>query len=139
MYGHVVTVPGGEHQTALLVFLTTTCKTCAPLWDELASAPPGALLGAQLVVVTPSPAMEDRSTAQRMLPPGALLHMDSGTWFAYGVLQAGTFLLARYQPTGAVPWVEPAEVLGLASVTHIEELEPLLSRWMGHPAPPTGA
>lgn len=79
--------------------------------------------------------MEDRTAAQRMLPPGALLHMDSATWFAYGVLQAGTFLLARYRANGPVPWVEPGEVLGMASVTHLEELEPLLTRWTEGPLP----
>ncbi|HET9058292.1 MAG TPA: hypothetical protein VFN61_00100 [Acidimicrobiales bacterium] len=122
-------VPASPPKLTLLAFLTTTCKTCAGLWSDLKSAPPGGPIGAELVVVTPSKSMEDEEEAKRLLPGGARLHMSSGTWFFYGVLQAGTFLLALPGPEGLEPWLAPGEVLGMASVTDLSELPPLLLQW----------
>ncbi len=74
--------------------------------------------------------MEDRQLAQRLLPSGAVLHMSSGTWFAYGVTRAGTFALARARPGAANAWEQPGDVLGLAVLESPDELAPKLRRWL---------
>ena len=69
---------------------------------------------ARLVVVTPSRSMEDEPLARSLTPEGAHLHMGSGTWFQYGVGQAGTFVLVRSPQDGPPPWSQAGDVLGWA-------------------------
>jgi hypothetical protein len=126
-----VTVPGGAGRPALLVFLTTTCASCASLWEQLNRAPLPPELGVDLVVVTPSAAMDDEARARRLLPPGARLHMASGTWFEYGMLQAGSLALVRAAAGGPPPWECAGEVLGSSSPVPAEEIPELVNRWLG--------
>jgi hypothetical protein len=113
----------------LLAFLTTSCSVCGPFWQALAHDDLVAGYGARLVVVTPSPALEDRAAAEALVPAGVRLHMSSSTWFAYGVGQAGTFVLAAWAPGAPPPWEEPGRALGHASITSPGELRGLLARW----------
>lgn len=120
----------------LLVFVTTTCLECTRAWcitDELASGAPlgsNGPWGGSLVIVTPSPSMEDERLVGRMSPPGAVVHMSSATWFDYGVLQAGTFLLARAAGPGAgPPWLEHGVVLGSGVPCTLEEVAHMLACW----------
>jgi hypothetical protein len=103
---------------------------CRPFWEALAVEPPQREHSLALVVVTPSPALEDRLLAEKLLPSGATLHMSSDTWFAYGVTRAGTFALATARPGSANAWEQPGEVLGLATLDNPGELAPLLRKWL---------
>ncbi|MGH9104438.1 MAG: hypothetical protein ACRDZX_01105 [Acidimicrobiales bacterium] len=118
----------------LLAFLTTTCAPCQPLWERLASSPPGRGRGVALAVVTPSPALEDERAALHLTPPGVTLHMASETWFSYGVGQAGTFVLVRNRAGEAMPWEATGEVLGSAVVSDPAQLEDKVAAWLGRAA-----
>jgi hypothetical protein len=91
----------------------------------------------RLVVVTPSPSMEDERRARALTPAGAHLYMSSGTWFEFGVLQAGTFLLLRAPEgpgphpgqDGRAPWGGPGQVLGSVVPSGLGELRSLLAGW----------
>lgn len=117
----------------LLAFLTTTCASCQGWWQSLATAPPGRELGIQLAIVTPSPSMEDEGLARQLAPAAAHLHMGSETWFAYGVGQAGTFVLVRSAPGEPPAWLGAGEVLGAAHPEGPEAVQELLRRWLGRP------
>ena len=113
----------------LLAFLTTSCASCRDHWEVLAAAQADLAPQAQLVVVTPSPSMEDEGLARRMTPAGAYLHMGSETWFMYGVSQAGTFLLVRSPAHGPPPWAEAGRALGAAALVGPDELVGLVRHW----------
>jgi hypothetical protein len=118
----------------LLAFLTTTCEPCRQFWEMLADPGARAVLDVGVAVVTPSPAMEDERLAGQLTPPGVDLHMGSETWFAYGVLQAGTFVLVRDAPGGEPPFARQGEVIGRATPAGPTELLDLLNRWLGRPS-----
>jgi hypothetical protein len=113
----------------LLAFLTTSCGTCRPLWETLADCATREALGVRTVAVTPSRSTEDERAVERLAGSGLVVHMSSETWFAYGVLQAGTFVLVRHAP-GEQPWQRPGEVLGTAAPATPAELEAVLARWL---------
>lgn len=134
--GHLLRSPAvgtppltGREGPTLLAFLTTTCAPCQPFWEMMAVDLPGRDLGIPVVVVTPSPSTEDERLARRLVPAGARLHMSSETWFAYGVGQAGTFVLAAGAAGGPPVWEQPGEVLGWASLEAPSDLAPLLQAW----------
>lgn len=112
----------------LLAFLTTTCEPCGAFWEMLALGVPA--LGVPVVVVTPSRSMEDERLARRLTPPAARLHMGSETWFAYGVTQAGTFVLVRDRPDGQPVWESPGQVLGSGTPAGPAELSRLVEGWL---------
>lgn len=123
--------PNREAGTYLLAFVTTSCQVCRPVWEMLASvAGTCPVLPVPVIVVTPSRSLEDERRAHQLAPPGALLHMSSDTWFMYGVAQAGTFLLVRQAAGAAVPWEEPAPVLGHAVPADIGELTRQVEAWL---------
>lgn len=131
----------------LLAFVTTSCQVCGPVWEMLATLAsdeggPGESGTYQLVVVTPSPSMEDERRARALTPAGALLHMSSATWFDYGVLQAGTFILLRAADAVGpqareAPWCPPGHVLGSAVPSHPDELRSLVAGWQLRSGGPT--
>ena len=114
---------------ALLAFLTTSCAECQPFWEMLAGPAISEDLGAQVVVVTPSRAMEDERLARRLVPEGAHLHMGSETWFEYGIGRAASFALVRTPRDGPPPWQEVGKILGAANVEAPEELVRLVRAW----------
>lgn len=114
----------------LLAFLTTTCAPCRPFWEMLADPDGRRSLGTKVVVVTPSPSMENRQRAEELTPAGVELHMGSETWFGYGVAQAGTFVLVQDRPDGRPPWEHFGEVLGEATPAGPAELSELVARWL---------
>ena len=115
----------------LLAFLTTTCEPCRQFWEMLADPAARASLGVRVAVVAPSPSLEDEGLARRLVPPGVQLHMGSETWFAYGVLQAGTFVLVRAAPGESPPLAHRGEVIGSATPAGPAELMQMLDRWLG--------
>jgi len=121
---------GGGETVTLLVFLTTTCASCQPMWEMISAGRQGDALGVDLVVVTPSRALENEQEAHRRTPPGVHLHMGSDTWFAYGVGLAGTIVLVRHRDGEATPWEQPGEVLGSSSSAGPGSVETVVRRWL---------
>ena len=115
----------------MLAFLTTTCTSCRPFWELLADPGARSCLATNVVVVTPSPSMENRQRAEELTPAGVGLHMGSETWFGYGVAQAGTFVLVQDLPGELAPWVHPEQdhVIGCCTPASPAELLELVSRW----------
>jgi hypothetical protein len=76
----------------LLAFLSTTCSSCQPFWNELAA---GAELpaGVRPVVVTKSPGEESPSEIARLSPPGVMTVMSSEAWDAFRVPATPYFVL----------------------------------------------
>ena len=72
----------------LLVFLTTTCTTCAELWKALAGSRRGLARGARLLLVTKGAEVEDRARLRRVAPRGVPLVMSTEAWGRYGVTAA---------------------------------------------------
>ena len=102
----------------------------------IAEGPPGRELGVNVVVVAPSPSMEDERKARAMTPPGVGLLMSSSTWFDYGVGQAGTAVLVRHSPRGcATPAMARGRVLGQARPEDASSLGDLMVRWLGRQVP----
>ncbi len=121
--------PVGGTVDHLLVFLTTSCTICKDHWGKIGSLVADLAPGAGLAVVTPSRSMEDELLARRLTPAAAYLHMDSGTWFMYGVGQAGTCLLVRTPHGGPPPWAEAGQVLGSALPSELGQLPELVRHW----------
>jgi hypothetical protein len=115
----------------LLAFLTTSCVPCRPFWEALADPATRAALavGVGVVAITPSRSTEDERLVARLAGPGLPVQMSSATWFSYGVLQAGTFLLVSH-PAREQPWEHPAEVLGAATPATPAELATAIARWL---------
>jgi hypothetical protein len=124
-----VTVADAGTVDTLLAFLTTTCASCKPFWEKMAAPGFATVLGARLVVVTPSRSMEDERRARELLPDGAYLHMGSETWFEYGVGTSASFVLVRTAPGDAEPWQHAGQVLGSASGKSPDEVLELVKRW----------
>ena len=64
-----------------LIFLTSSCVGCRPVWRSL--APESAV-----VVVTPSPSTESAQAVAAVAPAGVPVIMSSEGWHAYGVTVA---------------------------------------------------
>lgn len=125
----------GPDRYYLLAFVTTSCRECAPVWEMLAAVAasgeaPGPAGYDTLVIVTPSRSMEHERRALQLAPPGVAVHMASEAWFAYGVTQAGTFMLVR-GPSAAPPLVteDPGSVLGAGVPADVSELRRLIGQW----------
>ena len=129
------TVADAGSVDTLLAFLTTTCASCQPFWEMMADGSLPRALGAPLVVVTPSPSMEDERLAKRLVPPGVHLHMGSETWFEYGIGKAATFVLVRSRRDGPPPWQQAGQVIGAADISGPEELIERVRRWQAAPGP----
>lgn len=75
-----------EAPRVLLVFLTSSCRSCENLWDALSAGRGHDLPGRPIVaVVTPSPATEDRQRVTELAGKGAAVIMSSDGWQDYGV------------------------------------------------------
>ena len=132
-------LPEDEAPThSLLVFLTTTCKPCEPFWGVTPGYSGLHDLVADLVIVTPSAAMEDELKARALVPSGAKLVMNSGMWFDYGVGQAGTVVLTRSRAGEPPPWESAAKVLGQARPEGPWALVDLVRGWLGGTGPGEG-
>jgi hypothetical protein len=62
------------------VFLTSSCRSCQPLWT---GTPPD-----RTVLVTPSPSTESRRRVSQLARSEPVVVMSSEAWHAYGVRRA---------------------------------------------------
>jgi hypothetical protein len=83
----VVDVGSGSRPTMLL-FLTSTCATCAAFWRALATVGTDVIGDARLVVVTKGEEAERPSRLRELAPPAISVVMSSEAWGAYGVATA---------------------------------------------------
>jgi hypothetical protein len=91
--GAAVTVPVvGQPCSMLLVFLTSTCTTCAGLWRAFASGPRGVPAEARLVVITKGDEAERRDRVRRVAPPDLTVVMSSAAWDDFDVGTAPWFV-----------------------------------------------
>jgi hypothetical protein len=74
----------GDARPTLLLFLTSSCTTCAGLWSA-AGVRAGELGDARLVVVTKDEDDERPALLRRLAPRGVELVMSSETWARWGV------------------------------------------------------
>lgn len=91
--GDPLTIPlVGASRSTLLVFLTSTCTTCAVFWTALTGArrlrTPG---DAHLVVVTKGEEAESPARLRRLAPSQVPVVMSSAGWAAYAVSVAPSF------------------------------------------------
>ena len=107
-----VHLSGVNGERRALLFLTSACETCRPMWR---SAP-----GARgLTVVTPDPATEDARELSRLATGQLELAMSSKAWFLYGVpgspwlvvVDSGRVVVDVAPGT----WEDVAAALGLAA------------------------
>lgn len=87
----------------LLLFLSTTCDGCQPLWDALGDPVGCGLATDELVVtVTRDPSEEDPLAVRRVAPAVASVVMSTAAWSAYRVQGPPFFALVDGTP-GAAP------------------------------------
>ena len=80
--GTAVVAPVAGEWSGRLLFLTSSCVGCRPVWSGL-----GAERSAVLVV-TPSPSTESARLVAELAPAGVQVVMSSEGWHAYGVTLA---------------------------------------------------
>jgi hypothetical protein len=66
-----------ETGRTVLYFLTSSCRSCQPVWEALAAGAPG-------VAVTPDAATEDRRKLRKLAGGGIEVVLSSDAWFRYG-------------------------------------------------------
>jgi len=83
----------------VLLFLTSSCYGCRPLWAGLGTRPDGgareqeAEEGARLLLVTPSPSTESARDVAALAHPRRQVLMSSEAWHAFGVTAAPWFVV----------------------------------------------
>ena len=80
--GAPVRVVLGSGRTVLL-FLTSSCYGCRPLWDSLRTGE--TVDDARLVLVTPSLTTESSRDVAALAPEGTEVLMSSEAWHAFGM------------------------------------------------------
>lgn len=116
-----VRIVGARHDTVLL-FLSSTCLTCARFWDDLRDARSVSLPdGARLVVVAKGPAEESPSAIAELAPRGFMTVLSSDAWEAYDV-PGSPYVVAVDGPAGTVKgegtgssWAQVAGLLAQAT------------------------
>lgn len=78
---------GVDRNRVVLLFLTSSCYGCQPLWPG-SSAPAGHPTDAAVVLVTPSPETESARKVAALAPGHIPVLMSSAAWHDYGVTQA---------------------------------------------------
>jgi hypothetical protein len=73
--------------TTVILFLTSTCYGCRPLWPQAGAAPSPMVTGG-VVVVTPDPETESAIAVAAMAAVGTQVVMSSPVWHAYRVTRA---------------------------------------------------
>lgn len=100
-----VEIIGASHPT-MLVFLTSTCTTCAAFWRAFGDVGRLGLPGdARLVAVTKGEEAESAPRVRRVAPSGIEVVMSTAAWDAYGAVVAPHF---AYVEAGAVVAEGPA-------------------------------
>jgi hypothetical protein len=79
--GTPISVEAGAGITVIL-FLTSSCYGCQPLWPGAGGA------AAPAVLVTPDPETESAAAVAALAPAGTLVVMSSPVWHACGVARA---------------------------------------------------
>lgn len=124
--GVVLPIAAVGHDT-LLAFLTSTCTSCAHLWQELADAT-GSVVpdGVRLVVVPKGPEHESPSSILSIAPGGVEVVMSSRAWSDFSVPGSPYFVLVD-GASGAVAgegtaltWAQVVDLMGVSA--HDEEL-----------------
>jgi hypothetical protein len=87
----IVDVASSSRPTMLL-FLTSTCTTCASFWRALGTHGADAIGDARLVVVTKGEEAERPSRLRELAEPAIPVVMSSEAWDAYGVAVAPHFV-----------------------------------------------
>jgi len=77
---------GLEGRRLVLLFLTSSCSGCRPLW-----AGPGSRWPDKVLLVTPSPSTENAREVAALAPAGCDVLMSSEAWHAFGVTAAPWF------------------------------------------------
>ena len=80
----------GSGRTVLL-FLTSSCYGCRPLWDSLRTGE--TVDDARLVLVTPSLTTESSRDVAALAPDGTEVLMSSEAWHAFGITAAPWFVV----------------------------------------------
>jgi hypothetical protein len=75
-----VALEGGRR---VLLFLTSSCHGCRPLWRGAAHK-----AGGRVILVTPSPSTESAWDVAGLAPAGCEVLMSSEAWHAFGVTAA---------------------------------------------------
>lgn len=103
----------GTGRWTLLIFLSTGCQGCLPMWEVLADPVRGGLVTDELaVVITRDPVEEDLETLSSLAPRDVPLVMSSAAWAAYGVQGPPFFALVDGRST-----CTSSDVEGRAGVT----------------------
>ena len=93
-----------EAGPTVLLFLTTNCFGCRPLWDGLRAGE--TLDDSRLVLVTPSLTTESGRDVAALTPEGRQVLMSTETWHAFGITAAPWFVVVtegRVAAGGAAP------------------------------------
>ena len=107
----------GSGRTVLL-FLTSSCYGCRPLWDSLEDGE-RPVDDARLVLVTPSPSTESARDVAALAPDGTEVLMSSEAWHAFGVTAAPWFVVVAGGFVGPrVPRPPPGTRCEPGSVQH---------------------
>lgn len=76
----------GSGVRTLILFLSSACEGCAPLWGVLTNPSRcGMEAGDEVVAVTRDPSFEDVTTIRGLIAPEARVVMSDSTWHAYRV------------------------------------------------------
>ena len=100
----------------VLLFLTSSCSGCRPLWDGARTQWTDGVL-----LVTPSPSTESAKDVARLAPAGGEVVMSSEAWHAFGVTAAPWFAVVAdglIAAEGAAPatWEQVAALASGGSV-----------------------
>ena len=99
----------GRGGFSLLLFLSSSCHGCIPLWEAAASPERFSLIdGESLIVVTKGPSSEPAETIRVLSPPQALTVMSDRAFHDYRVHGPPFFVLVdganQRVPTEGVAW-----------------------------------
>ncbi|MGH9094951.1 MAG: hypothetical protein ACRDXE_07310, partial [Acidimicrobiales bacterium] len=107
----------GEAPRVVLVFLTSSCRSCEALWDALGGGRGRELPDRPVVaVVTPSPSTENRQRVTELARKGAAVIMSSDGWQDYGVRGSSFVVVVDHgRISGEGPVESWDELVGLAA------------------------
>lgn len=93
--GDPVVVSISTAPLTLLAFVTSTCESCARLWESFSDPSQRHRLpaGVRVVLVTKGPEWESPALIQRKAPPGVNVIMSTAAWTSYEIPGSPYFVL----------------------------------------------